>query len=150
MTILTRYDPVGLSRPFGDMLDRFLGDSVTFHRAWDAAESRLGSSAPSLYETKDGYELHVALPGAKAEALDIAIHGDVVTIQGKTEWSSPEKATMVWRGIRSGKFNYAWRLPTEVEADEVKANLSDGILRLTLPKEQRQRPHQIKVESKAA
>lgn len=85
------------------------------------------------------------LPGVPADDLEVSIHDDVVTIKGQRTVTVPEQATRLWWGVQSGDFHFAWRLPGEVAADEVQAHLADGVLRLTLPKAQHQRPRRIAV-----
>ena len=111
-------------------------------------DERMGAAGvPSLYETEEGYELHVAVPGAQADNLDISLQSDVLSISGKSAWAVPEKATAIWQGIQPREFRFSWRLPGEVEGGEVKATLEQGILQLTLPKARAQRPRRITIEA---
>ena len=89
----------------------------------------------------------LAVPGVQADKLDISLQGDVISVSGKSEWEVPEKAAAIWQGIQPREFRFAWRLPGEVEGSEVKAQLEQGILRLTLPKARAQRPRRITIET---
>lgn len=146
MATIARYDPFAVTRPLGGIVDRLLRENFVLPQTRNGSAS---AGRPSLYETADGFELHVALPGAKADELDVSIQDDVISIRGKTEWSIPEKATALWRGAHPGEFRHDWRLPGNVEGDEVKAQLEQGILRLTLPKAHAERPRRITVEGVA-
>ena len=134
MENITRHNPFGTGRPLSEMVDRLFRDSVVFPRFMEGDERMTAAGVPSLYETEEGYELYVAVPGAQADKLDISLQGDVISVSGKSEWEVPEKAAAIWQGIQPREFRFAWRLPGEVEGSEVKAKLEQGILQLTLPK----------------
>ncbi len=145
MATIVRYEPFAVARPFGGLADRLLRDSMAFPRSWSGRTAPGNYPAPSLYETAEGYELQVPLPGVKADDLEVSIHDDVVTIKGQRTVTVPEQATRLWWGVQSGDFHFAWRLPGEVDAEEVQAHLADGMLRLTLPKAPHQRSRRIAV-----
>ena len=147
MENITRHNPFGTGRPLSEMVDRLFRDSVVFPRFMDGDERMTAAGVPSLYETEEGYELYVAVPGAQADKLDISLQGDVISVSGKSEWEVPEKAAAIWQGIQPREFRFAWRLPGEVEGGEVKAKLEQGILQLTLPKARAQRPRRITIET---
>ena len=145
MATIVRYDPIVVARPFGGLTDRLFRDGSFMPRPGHGRAAAGSYPAVSLYETAEGYELQVPLPGVPADDLEVSIHDDVVTIKGQRTVTVPEQATRLWRGVQSGDFHFAWRLPGEVNADEVQAHLADGVLRLTLPKAEHQRPRRIAV-----
>ena len=145
MATIVRYDPFVVARPCGGLADRLFRDGSIIPRPGHGRAAPGSYPAASLYETAEGYELQVPLPGVPTDDLEVSIHDDVVTIKGQRTVTVPEKATRLWWGVQSGDFHFAWRLPGEVDADEVQAHLADGVLRLTLPKAQHQRPRRIAV-----
>ena len=145
MATIVRYDPFVVARPVGGLADRLFRDGSFMPRPWHGRVAPAGNPATSLYETDDGYELQVPLPGVPAAALEVSIHDDVVTIKGQRTVPVPEQATRLWWGVQSGDFHVAWRLPGEVDTDAVQAHLADGVLRLTLPKAPHQRPRRIPI-----
>lgn len=147
MENITRHNPFGTGRPLSEMVDKLFRDSVVIPRFVEGDERVTAGGVPSLYETEEGYELYVAVPGAQSDNLDISLQGDVISISGKSAWAVPEKATAIWQGIQPREFRFAWRLPGEVEGSEVKAKLEQGILQLTLPKARAQRPRRITIET---
>ncbi len=150
MATIVRYEPFVVARPLGELADRLFRGSSAIPRPWNGRVAPGSSPAPSLYETAEGYELQVPLPGVPADDLEVSLHNDVVTIKGQRTVAVPEKATRLWWGVQSGEFHFAWRLPGEVAADEMQAHLADGVLRLTLPKAQHQRPRRIAIEAHTA
>jgi len=63
---------------------------------WDGASSAVGLGS-NLYETDQGYVLQVALPGVKADDLEMTARANVLTLRGKTEVSQPEGARYLVR-----------------------------------------------------
>ena len=145
MATIGQYAPFVVIRPFGGLAGRLFRDRSIMPRRGYGRAAPGGYPAASLYETDEGYELRIPLPGVPAEDMEASIHDDVVTIKGQRTVTVPEKATRLWWGVQSGEFHYAWRLPGIVAADAVQAHLADGVLRLTLPRVQHLHPHRIAV-----
>ena len=55
------------------MVGRLFRESVVFPRMMEGDERVTAGGVPSLYETEEGYELYVAVPGAQADNLDISL-----------------------------------------------------------------------------
>src|SRR3954469_11303321 len=83
MTTLTRWDP------FNDMLTLREAMSQLFEESYVApTNGRNGQGfvpALDLSETTDGYLVEVAVPGLKAEDLDVTVENNVLTIKGKLD-----------------------------------------------------------------
>ena len=97
--------------------------------------------------TDEAVTVVLDVPGVKADDLDIQLQGDVLTIRGERPW--PYQAVdggvrRVERGF--GKFERSLRVPAGLNANAIGAALEEGVLRLTLPKPEQQRPHRIAVE----
>ncbi len=146
MANITRYQsPFGLT-PLGEAMDRLMRDAFVGPRAFghDLAPSAVGLGS-NLYETDHGYVLQVALPGVKADDLEMTARANVLTLRGKTEVSQPEGARAIWAGIGTSEFRQQMTLPGEVDAEHATAEYCDGILTLTLPKSERARTRTIRV-----
>ena len=78
--------------------------------------------------------LTVPLIGIVPESLDISVSGDVLIIQGKTapDDTYPESA-YIRRERRYGEFQRRVQLPLAVVADQSRAELKNGILKITFP-----------------
>ena len=101
MATIVRYDPFAVARPFGGLADRLFRDGSFMSRPWHGRAAAGSYPAASLYETAEGYELQVPLPGVPADDLEVSIHDDVVTIKGQRTVTVPEQATRLWRGVQS-------------------------------------------------
>lgn len=104
--------------------------------------------APPLDVTENKAEVVVVaeLPGVKKEDVKISLEKGLLTIGGKrAEDTLSGDARGLLREQQKGKFSRTVRLPYEVNAAGVSAELSDGLLRIVLPKAEAARAHEITV-----
>jgi HSP20 family protein len=146
---ITRYNrPMGMT-PLSEAIDRLFRDAFTWPRAFGEAFGPVagGGMAGNLYETNESYILQVPLPGVKVDELEITARENVLTLQGRTEIAAPEGARAIWGGMGSQEFREQIQLPGDVDAERASAEYRDGILTLTLPKEEHARVRTIKIGS---
>ena len=98
----------------------------------------------NIQEQDDAYVLSALVPGLKAEDLNIQVLEDVVRIEG--EYKADENDYVV-RELPSGSFTRTLRLPSAIDAEQVDAQIADGVLTLTLPKAESARPKKISIKS---
>ena len=92
--------------------------------------------AADVLETANGFELLLTLPGVPKEALTIDVQEGTLTVSGerKAPASEGENAPKVRRVESSyGSFSRKFRLPETVNVNAIEAEMTDGVLRLTLP-----------------
>jgi HSP20 family protein len=111
-------------------------------RRW--AENSDRTLGINVREEDDAYVLSALVPGLKADELNIQILEDVVRIAG--EYKSDDNSYLV-RELPNGSFTRTLRLPDPIDAEQVDANITDGVLTLRLPKAESARPKQIKIKA---
>ncbi len=91
--------------------------------------------AAEMHETPNAIELKVEVPGMEANDLDVQVTAEAVSISGerKIEKKSEERG-MTRSEFRYGRFQRIIPLPTRIQNDNVQAEYTNGVLRLTLPK----------------
>jgi HSP20 family protein len=95
----------------------------------------------SLWHDDDHIYVEAELPGMTEQDVEVTVHRDVLFIRGERK---PEPGRQyLYNGRTWGHFERAITLPDEVDADGVQAELSHGVLRLTLPKSPETRPRKI-------
>ncbi len=100
--------------------------------------------AVDLCETTDAFVITAELPGLTREQVRIDVHENRLTLQGRREARvSCEKYHQVERG--HGEFLRTFVLPHAVNADAVTADLVDGILTITVPKNPLDAPRRVVV-----
>jgi HSP20 family protein len=126
------------------MLNDYLKESKDNY-LFQLVEDIFGTASPfNAYDVIDGpfyYTIETAVPGYRKDQLSIDITGNVLEISGENK---REGSNYVHQELRYGKFNRKFKLPSNV-GSEIKAKLEDGILKITLPKQERAKP-KIKIE----
>ena len=134
------------SRALSTMLADMLRDPQTA----PAQPAPAFTPAADILETAAGFELHLALPGVKKDAVTIDFLEGQLVVSGSrphpatpaketaAEASAPAEATPATPTFRRtetsyGSFSRSFRLPETVNVKAITAELTDGMLRVTLP-----------------
>ena len=156
MTNLTRWEPERETMTLREAMDRLFDDAFTrpFSLMREGG-SAWSSPAIDMYQTEDDVVVKAALPGIKADEVQINVTGDILTLRGETKHeeektSSSQRKDKSWhiREHRWGAFERSVRLPTGVISDRAKADFDNGILTITLPKSEEVKPKTITVKAK--
>lgn len=118
---------------FPSFLDEFFGADV-----FDSSRnSGIGNALPAVNvkESESNFELEVAAPGMKKEDFKIELDKNVLGIssESKTE-DLEEKKKYRRREFSYRSFKRTFTLPENVDADNIKANYSEGVLKIEIPK----------------
>jgi HSP20 family protein len=106
-----------------------------------------------IWEKNDTYYIRAAVPGVKAENVEITIQNDVLTLTGEIRhhWEG-DKDVKFWRlEYTYGKFGRSIRLPDHVKTDQIEASFTDGFLTIAIPKvKQEERVVRVPVKDAAS
>lgn len=104
--------------------------------AADVNRGGLGTYYPiDLYETDEAVVLEMAVPGVKADDLDISIEGRQLTIRGSSEQEVEKSDRRYWlKGISHGEFSRTVTVPSGIDAGAIDATVDQGVLRVSMPK----------------
>lgn len=119
---------------FGNLIDRFFND----------AASRSGGSAYSfvpkvdILEKDNAFELHVAVPGMNKEEFKIDLNDNFLTVSGERKFTKETKEGN-FQSIETqyGSFSRSFALPENVNAENISAKYVNGILEVTIPKDEK-------------
>jgi HSP20 family protein len=114
-----------------------------------AGLGRAHAVAPRVDLADDGEELRLTaeLPGFTEKNIELEVHRNVLTIRGHRKIEVPEGYTVHRRERRDIELTRTIPLPYQVDAERVQAELSNGVLRVTMPKAVEERPRQIAVRA---
>lgn len=136
---LVRWNP--LLEPFEEM-DKIFTD-------FTPAVFQGFAPAMDIYQNKDSVIVETPLAGIDPEKVNISIENDVLTIEGGVEKKSEvEEKDYYRKEVRSGSFHRAVSLPTAVVGDKARAEYDNGVLKITIPKEERANPKVIRIQAK--
>jgi HSP20 family protein len=99
-----------------------------------------------IEETDDAYVIEAELPGVKEKDVSVEHAGNEVSVTGEIK-ERDRKGTLRRQARRTGRFEYRVRLPEQIDADKIDANLEGGVLTVRVPKFQRSQRRRIEVKS---
>lgn len=95
-------------------------------------------------ETEDGYVVRAEVPGVPKDQLNVQVTDRELTISG--EISETKDGHRRRSSRRTGQFEYRTMLPGDIKSDQVKAELHDGVLAITLPKAEEAKPSRVQIK----
>jgi HSP20 family protein len=119
---------------------------------WEAFNDHQSEDCPLFFPidvrvTDDIYLVEALLPGILAEDLDIQVENNIVTIKGEAKYDHPEDERFLLRERPTGTFMRTIELPDDVDTSNVDAELTNGVLKLRLPKTELAKPRKIKISN---
>jgi HSP20 family protein len=138
---------VNPSREFEDIYDR-MGQLMNFAFGLTPAVLADMPWAPlaDLSETDDAYVVKAELPGVNKDQVNIQMQDRELVISGEVPEAESGNGSRRHRSSRrTGRFELRTYLPGDVNADAVTAQLSDGILTVTVPKSEVAKPRKIEI-----
>jgi HSP20 family protein len=136
---ITRYQPsTDLFRPFlDDMMAPF---------------GRMGSSMrvpdTDVIESENEIRVVCELPGMRTEEVELSLENNVLTISGEKQeerQSGREGDNYHLSERRWGRFSRSFVLPREVNQEQIKAQFENGVLTVTIPKNEKARRRRIEI-----
>ena len=92
--------------------------------------------------------VRASLPGLKPEDISVTLEDRLLTIQGETGVDSEvEKGDYLLRERRVGRFSRSLRLPTSVDADKAAPTYENGVLTITIPRQESGNTRRLEVKS---
>ena len=133
-----------------DAFDRMLGELFSGDTRGSLFEQPQGYPT-DIIEIKDengqvtAYEVDVTLAGIPKENVDIAIEKDVLNISiNKVEKEEDKTRTYVRKGISQRSMQLRYGLH-DIDKEKIKADLSDGMLKVTLPIAEEVKPRKVTI-----
>jgi len=111
-------------------------------------EQRLPRFTPDvdLIDRKGAFELRADMPGVGNEDLDLNVEDYVLRISGIARSEAPEEYQSALREFQDREYHIAYRLSSEIDLEEIKAKMENGVLVVHLPKRKEHQPRKIKVD----
>lgn len=121
-----------------------------FSSVYDSPKTQIAPRYPAMnvWTSQEGAVITAELPGVNPEDIDISVVGETLTLTGSRtpeELKEGEKYHRRERG--QGKFTRTFQLPFPVEADKVDAIFDKGILHISLPRTESDKPKKIVVKT---
>ena len=105
-----------------------------------------GQLAIDAYQTNEYVIVKAPIAGVKPQDLEISITDEVVTVRGQRHQDvDSTQADYFCQECYWGSFSRSYVLPIQVDADKAQASLKDGILTITIPKQEKAKTRILKV-----
>ena len=100
-----------------------------------------------IVENEKNYEISVELPGFDKDAVSLKVEDHVLTLSGERKMADEDEGRN-WRRVERlyGNFERKFRLPREVETDQIEAQMVNGLLTITIAKSDKVTGREIKVK----
>ena len=140
----------GQTTPWSDMerLRREMNRLFSTYPATTGSRVTPGYPAMNIWTNEDGVVVTAELPGIDPEKLDIAVVENTLTLSGERPSLELAEGEVYHRRERGyGKFTRSFQLPFNVEANNVQAVYEKGVLHITLPRAEADKPRKITVKA---
>lgn len=103
--------------------------------------------AVDIFETDQAITVLADMPGVEPENLVVDLRESVLTLTGRvTPVENPKEDYLLFEH-RTGTFQRQFTLSAAIDQSKIDARLTDGVLRLELPKIEKAKPRQIEVRA---
>ena len=121
----------------------------------DAASTALEQTRPGpvfvpavdIFEEQGNITMLADMPGVKPDDLSIDLHENVLTMTGDVKNAEGDNETELTREYHVGRYYRQFTVSDKIDQDKIEANLTDGVLRLVLPKAEASKPRQIAIKT---
>ena len=98
-----------------------------------------------IKESADHYTFNVEVPGAVKDDVKVWFEGSVLTISGEKRDIEKDGQKKIHSERVFGKFERSFRLPEDIDGNNIKAEFVNGILVVSVPKSEKTKPVEVKI-----
>ena len=143
------FDRDSFLTPFDKMFDQMIETHFPNVVQQVGVKPYQGTAYPkvNVYEYEDKIGIIAEIPGLKKKQLDIEVEDGVLTISGdKHGIEEQEGATVLRRELKASSFKRSFQLGELLDESRVDANFNDGILSISIPKVEPEKPQKTYVK----
>jgi HSP20 family protein len=107
--------------------------------------ARMFVPATDIFETDQALTMMIEMPGVSKDTIEVKVEDDILTIDGRIDFSKYDGLQALYTEYNVGNYSRTFQLSNAIEQSAIKAELTDGVMRLTLPKAERAKPRRINV-----
>ena len=144
---LVRWSPWREMVTLQDRMNRFFDDSYTKAGMLDS-EVEMSSWHPmvDIYDQDETIVIKAELPGLEKKDISIDLKDRILTLKGERSFDKEVNDDKYYRRERAfGKFQRSFTLPAGLDSEKIKADYRDGLLKVEIPKPEKEKPKQITI-----
>ena len=135
--------------PFDKMFDQIIESSFPDVTKSVGVKPFEGTAYPkvNVYEYDDRVGIVAEIPGLDKKQLNVEVDNGVLTVSGdKHGITEDDGARVLRRELKASSFKRSFQLGELLDADKVEANFKDGILSISIPKVESEKPKKTYVK----
>lgn len=150
MAIVRWLDPFRDLTSIQERMNQIFEDALSRTRGREEGlRTGMWTPAVDIYEKTDSVVVKAELPGVEKDQISVEVKDGILTLRGERKFERDVKEESYHRIERAyGSFLRSFSLPVSVDQDKVSAKFKDGVLEVELPKKEKAKPKQIKVDVK--
>ena len=99
-----------------------------------------------VIEDATGITLYADMPGVPKDRVHLRVDGDQLTLEGEMAIALPQGMEPTHAEVQRSQYRRAFTLSKELDADKVSAEMSQGVLRVRIPKAAHAQPRRVQVQ----
>ncbi len=120
-----------MPRTFNQMFDTVMNEATGGRSAQAPFVLRVDA-----WETQTAFELEAAVPGLTKEEISIELNDGKLTISGERKFERKDDTKYLILESSFGRFSRVFNLPENVNPDAISASFVNGVLKISLPKDE--------------
>jgi HSP20 family protein len=96
-----------------------------------------------IFETEQTLTVILEMPGVAKENVDVSVENDILTIEGRIDFSKYEGLQPVYTEYNIGHYSRSFQISSQIEQDRISATIDNGVMTLVLPKAEKAKPRKI-------
>jgi HSP20 family molecular chaperone IbpA len=98
-----------------------------------------------IFETPEALTVVLEMPGVDRNSIEASVEDDVVTIEGRIDFSKYEGMQPVYTEYNVGHYARGFQISNKVDQSKISAQMKDGVVTIVLPKAEQAKPRKIQV-----
>mgnify|MGYP000949107954 FL=1 len=142
-----RIQPVRELFTMQNAMDRLFNEYFT---EADNVQSSVLSPRCDMKMKEDQVDVKLSIPGVDPDEIEISVADNILTVKAEVKEDSEEKDEKAEYHLKEHRWSQYYRqitLPVEVEADKAKADYTNGVLKISLPKAEILKPKTISISA---
>jgi HSP20 family protein len=144
-----RWEPFRDLAGLQDRMNRMFEDVIAWpRRGGEQEDLGAGQWSPpvDIFETAESLVIRVEVAGIEQHALEIEVKENSLIVQGDRRFEEAEGRNYHRVERSYGTFRRVFSIPMTVRQDQIQAILKNGVLEITLVKEEKAKPKRVQVE----
>ena len=145
MTIV-KWDPFRNVAALQDRINRMFDDSFQAGQNEDELSSYGWRPSVDIYEVEGGIVIKADLPGVEKADVRVEVRDNLLTLKGVREDETDRGDQCYFCHERDlGQFQRTFTLQYNVDPEKIKASFKNGVLKVTVPEPEEEKPRKIQV-----